>query len=276
MLACSTIPELDEIQYPVLATPKLDGIRCLMVDGIAMSRSMKPIPNKFVQEQLKGLHGFDGELMIEGDFNSVQSAIMSEHGEPDFTYNVFDYWDSDKGYLARYILLTLTNKRLKLLSLKQIDDRDELQEYYSECLAKGYEGSIIRALHGPYKNGRSTLKQGWMLKLKPFEDCEAELIGMQELEHNLNEAFKGELGQTKRTSHQANKVGGNKLGALITKFKDIPLNIGTGFTDAQRQEIWDNREKYEGKLVKFKHLGLSKYGVPRCPVFLGFRDKADT
>ena len=81
--------EYDKIQYPVLATPKLDGIRCLMVEGVAMSRTMKPIPNQFVQEELAGLNGLDGELMVKGDFNAVSSAIMSRDGEPDFFFHVF-------------------------------------------------------------------------------------------------------------------------------------------------------------------------------------------
>ena len=46
----ATKAQYDKIRYPVLATPKLDGIRCLMVKGTAMSRSMKPIPNTFVQD----------------------------------------------------------------------------------------------------------------------------------------------------------------------------------------------------------------------------------
>ena len=94
MLACSTIPELKNISYPVYASPKLDGIRCLAKDGIAMSRNDKLIPNEFIQEEFGRLElsGLDGELMVDGDFNTVQSAIMSVLGLAVFYFFVFDYF----------------------------------------------------------------------------------------------------------------------------------------------------------------------------------------
>ena len=47
------------------------------------SGTMKPIPNKFIQDYFKenGLHGFHGELMVDGDFNDVQSGVMRVEGE---------------------------------------------------------------------------------------------------------------------------------------------------------------------------------------------------
>ena len=36
---------LDKVSYPVLATPKYDGIRALRIDGHLVSRTFKPIPN---------------------------------------------------------------------------------------------------------------------------------------------------------------------------------------------------------------------------------------
>ena len=44
----------------MLATPKL--ARDSLFDGVAMSRSMNSIPNQFVQDQLAGLNGLDGEF----------------------------------------------------------------------------------------------------------------------------------------------------------------------------------------------------------------------
>jgi DNA ligase 1 len=54
------------IPYPMLLSPKLDGIRCLIINGVVCGRSLKPIPNRFVQ-QLFGrpeLNGLDGELIV--------------------------------------------------------------------------------------------------------------------------------------------------------------------------------------------------------------------
>src|SRR5579884_1936797 len=84
---------LDQLNYPLYVTPKLDCIRCLKKDGNALSSSFKLIPNAFIQKQIQAHapDGLDGELMVLGGFNAVQSAIMSEDGEPNFVYNVFDY-----------------------------------------------------------------------------------------------------------------------------------------------------------------------------------------
>ena len=42
----------DKAKFPYAATPKIDGIRFLMVDGQAVSRSFKPIRNEHIQRIL--------------------------------------------------------------------------------------------------------------------------------------------------------------------------------------------------------------------------------
>ena len=84
----------EALRFPVLATPKLDGIRCLKIEGRALTRSYKPISNRFVREWIEANlpDGVDGELMLRGGtFNATTSAIGRESGEPDFVFHVFDY-----------------------------------------------------------------------------------------------------------------------------------------------------------------------------------------
>ena len=100
MLAYQKLPDLEALTYPLIASPKLDGIRCLIVDGVAVSRSLKPIRNKYVQSIL-GSHefnGLDGELVVGSPtdpdvYLKTNSGVMSVEGEPDFTYLVFDQWN---------------------------------------------------------------------------------------------------------------------------------------------------------------------------------------
>jgi DNA ligase-1 len=60
--------DLTKIRYPVMVQPKFDGIRALAVNGQALSRTLKPIPNKFVQSLFANyaqiMHGMDGELVV--------------------------------------------------------------------------------------------------------------------------------------------------------------------------------------------------------------------
>jgi DNA ligase 1 len=285
MLACSTIPRTDELKYPLLASPKLDGIRCLMVDGLAMSRNMKRIPNKHVFEVLKELklHGLDGELMLAdgADFNSVQSAFMSESGEPNFVYNVFDDFSDPKlPFVLRAArgsqkVALLNSPFVRWVHQEQMSTPAELETFWATCVEMGYEGVITKSPSSQYKFGRSTFNQQWMMKLKTFSDAEAVVIGYEEMLHNANDAEENELGYTKRSHAQDGMVATDMLGALVVRLGTKEFKIGTGFTMEQRQSLWLVRKDLLGTLTKFKYQELSKYGIPRFPVWLGFRNQGD-
>jgi len=49
-LLAHTIEGTSTIKYPCIVSPKLDGIRCIIINGVAMSRSLKPIRNEYVQK----------------------------------------------------------------------------------------------------------------------------------------------------------------------------------------------------------------------------------
>ena len=275
----ATKAEFDKIQYPVLATPKLDGIRCLMVDGVAMSRSMKPIPNDYVRHQLEGLHGLDGELMVNGDFNEVQSGIMKKSGEPDFTFHVFDSFTEEADYGARVdnLFWGEEHPRTKLLDPIQINNEKDLLVYLETCLAKGYEGVMIRDPNGKYKHGRSTVKEGILLKIKKFFDDEAILIDVIEKMHNANDLDQDEFGYAKRRSCKENFVPCGTAGSLVLNWNGIEFRVGfgPGITDAIKQDIWDRREELKGEITKFSYQELSKDGVPRFGKMLEFRHEDD-
>jgi DNA ligase-1 len=164
-----------------------------------------------------------------------------------------------------------------ILTPRKIDSFEELLAYEKECLEKGFEGLIIRSGTSPYKCGRSTLREGFMLKIKRFSDAEAKVVDFVEYEHNTNEAEKDNFGRTKRSDKKEGKVPGNMLGKFILELPDgRRFGCGTGFDMEQRKEIWANKEQYLGKLVKFKFFEVGVKELPRHPVFLGFRHPDDT
>ena len=63
--------DVTKVNYPVLLSEKLDGIRMSVHNGICMSRSMKPIPSAIVQAKFgkAEYEGYDGEI-IYGDKNA--------------------------------------------------------------------------------------------------------------------------------------------------------------------------------------------------------------
>ena len=280
MLA-GTIDDLSKLTYPVLCTPKLDGIRCLIVGGKAVTRNFKPIPNHYIRNTLESsaIDGFDGEIIIKGkEFNEISSAVMSEEGTPDFTYTVFDLYSND-GYNDRMRNLYGCSviPHIEYLMPTQINNEFELLAYESQCLVDNYEGVMIRSPNGPYKFGRSTVREGYLLKLKRFYDSEAIVISLQEKMHNENEAIKNIFGRTERSSHKANQTPANTLGAFIVREikTGIQFNIGTGMNDELRKQVWTNQQDYIGKIIKYKAQKVGEKDAPRFPSFVGFRDEKD-
>lgn len=287
-----------DLKFPLWASPKIDGVRMYIKDGVGYTRSNKLIPNKYVQSiiELAGSewNGYDGELVVGNPYdkdvyNNTSGAVRRESGEPDVTFCVFDYCDiPDLDYENRLRLLSwhltcfkvasdnLLEDIVQLVDTKLITSYEELEAYEQEVLAQGYEGVILRSPTALYKQGRSTLNEQGMIKLKRFLDAEAEIIGFEELMHNHNQAVTNELGLTERSSHKENLEGGNKLGAFICKTPEgVEFKIGTGFNEAQRQEFWKRRDELLGRLVTYKYFSHGIKEAPRHPVFLRLRTSGD-
>lgn len=269
---------LDTLTLPVLCTPKYDGIRCLIHKRKAMSRTLKPIPNKHVQTTLaKCPNGLDGELIVQNNYNKTQSGIMREDGVPDFEYHVFDVvmdapYNERMKHLAAMELPPICKKVLPV----EIRTRTSLLAYEARCLQDGYEGVMIRTPDGPYKFGRSTEKEGYLLKLKQFTDAEAKIIDYEELMHNNNPLTYDKRGYAKRSQCQDNLTPAGTLGCFIVEDVDgRQFKVATGMTAEERQTYWDNIDDYIGKLVKYKFQEHGAKDLPRFPVFLGFRDESD-
>lgn len=293
MLA-ATVDDPTKLRFPLLASPKLDGIRCLITESprtghrIACSRTLKPIPNRHIRATLENSSlplGMDGELIVGTNFQQTASAVMSFDGSPDFKYYVFDFVESTEYYAeTRHIMLNqvLARNQLSwLIGVKQelVTNLKELDEYEQACLEAGHEGVMLKSPTTTYKFGRSTLAEQKLLKLKRFKDAEAKVIGFTELMHNENEQTLDCLGLAERSSHQDQLAPGNTLGALVCKMiltsagvmpiqYGVEFKIGTGFTVAQRRDIWANREQWLNTVVTFKYQDFGIKVAPRAPVFL--------
>ena len=285
LLACE-VP-LEQVKFPVYVSTKLDGIRCLIIDGVAYSRSLKPIRNKYIQSIIgnEKYNGFDGELIVgnvydKDVFQKTTSGVMSEQGEPNFVFYVFDDFThpnlpySERADIMRYKVDTLTD-RIKFLGQKLIHNIDDINSCLEKEQSIGGEGLILRNPDGVYKFGRSTPKQQLSIKVKFFEQDEFEVVGFEERYTNTNEATINELGYTSRSSHKSNLLPTNTLGSLVLKYGDTTFKCGTGFDDALRKEIWNNKEDYLGYLASVRYMSVGSKDLPRVPSFVGWRDKDD-
>ena len=286
MKPCSElVSPFDMKKWPKLVSTKFDGIRGVTSENGLLSNSLKQIPNLFVQKVLADLPPFlDGELVLKGESGKVydnnQSAFMSRTGQPDFEFKVFDYaLDATRVFstrLATAIYLCKTHCYAKGVKHSIITEPTQAVIMYNQARANGYEGLILRDPAAIYKHGRSTRIQEMGMKMKPFDPDEAVVVNFTELHHNDNEQTLNEMGYAVRSKHQDNKVASGMLGSLVCSYNGNMFKIGTGFTVAQRLEIWNNKDTYSGKLARFKHQGITRAGVPRGPaVFLGWRDALD-
>ena len=275
--------QMSNLRFPVLATPKLDGIRCLKIGGRALTRSFKPISNVFTRRWIERHlpDGVDGELMVlHSTFSETAGHIGRHEGEPNFRFHVFDY--VSEGVEVPYACRMQELARLpefervqKVLPLEMCS-LDQLAAYEERCIAEGYEGVMVRTPDSPYKCGRSTEREGWLLKIKRFEDAEAVVLECIEGLSNNNPAEKDAFGRTKRSSCMENKVGRGTLGAFVVR--DVTTGIEfrlSGFDAATAASIWENRKSVIGRMVRYKHQPSGAKEAPRFPKFSGFREPWD-
>lgn len=278
-IACN----LEKLQFPLYASPKLDGIRALVTEDGLCSRNGKLIPNDFVRAMCKDLPiGLDGELIVGSPtannvFRATSSGVMSKDKEPDFIYYVFDNYKQEGSFISRYNSITAHEDYcyVKRVDQKAIINMQQLSVYEEDCLTAGFEGVMLRYPNAPYKFGRSTVKEGALLKLKRFSDSEAIILAVEPLYTNLNEATKDNLGRTTRSSHKANLEAQDRLGALLVRdiHTGVEFSVGSGFDDELRDELWNNNPI--GKIIKYKYFPVGQKDKPRFPIFLGFRDAQD-
>lgn len=286
LLSCEV--SVDNINFPIYVSTKFDGIRAMVIDGVVYSRSMKPIRNEHIQKLFgkEEYQGFDGELIV-GDiyaknvFQKTTSGVMSKDGEPDVKFYVFDLWNlPELSYKERLYLLTDSilledYVAVQVTSQMYIESKEALTYLLEKERVKGGEGLIGRNPKGRYKYGRSTPKEQFSMKFKFFDQKEFEVVGFTERMHNSNEQTRDNLGYAERSSSKDGMIPMNTLGSLVLKYGDTTFNVGTGFTDALRDEIWFNQEKYLGKLASIRYMSVGAKDKPRVPSLVGFRDEDD-
>lgn len=290
MLACSESCHhfFDQLRFPLLASPKIDGIRATIRDGVVYARSNQPFPNVNLQSRFANYEYFDGEFVLGSptrhDLCRATGGVTNSKEKPvdDLRLFAFDHirdLGADFGNRQRWLMEDWSShggQHVVVHEQKLCTRLFELLKYEDHMLNAGYEGLILRDPDAPYKCGRSTAKEQYLLKLKRFTDAEFEVVGFEERMHNGNEATTSALGRTKRSSAVAGKSGRGDLGALICQGEGFTFNVGTGFSDSERAEIWNNQTAYEGRLAKVKFFAIGMKDKPRHPVFLSWRDRIDT
>ena len=236
---------------------KYDGVRVIAIvqNGSATlhSRNGKLLENfPHIEEALskpefEGLV-FDGEVMSE-DFQTLMKQVHRKEGAQTedsylavfdmLTLEEFDAGGTSKNAIERrqriVNLSDLFTYRIQLVDATLIDmDSEEGQAKFQamnkRALDEGYEGLMIKPVSEGYKCKRS---HAW-LKIKPFIEVTLKVVELEE-GTGKNEGL---------------------LGALVVEGEDdgkfFRLNVGSGLTDENREQIWENQDKVIGQLVEIR------------------------
>lgn len=256
--------------------PKIDGLRCVIIDGKAYTRNGKPIKTAdHVIAELPSAAGdfvLDGELLGVGAFEDTISQIKNvkkaQENEHKLVFNVFDAvradeWAAKKSrctnerkndlvYIFRLDLHTDSalppHIRVVPWTVCQNPDDALVQQKHDQYVERGYEGAMIKSNVG-YEWKRSNA----VLKKKDFLDIDLPIVGFVE-------------GQGKYQG---------MMGTMVVCDRGNESEVGTGFSDAQRRSLWENREKLIGMTAELKYQNKTKDGALRIAVFKGLRGDKD-
>jgi DNA ligase-1 len=277
-----------KLQGQKLVEVKLDGVRVITVvwpDGrvLQFSRNGKELVNfEHVKQQLAAIaHGFNEPMVLDGEImsSSFQDLMKQVHRKDnvaagDAVLNLFDYVtleEFNNGGLGsarqkhRSVMLqewystvqdALPN--VTVLSHETVDmDTSTGQARYLEinkqAIEGGYEGIMLKDPEAAYECKRTV---AW-LKLKPFIEVSLEVVDFEE-----------------GTGRNA-----GRLGAIICEGEDdgrrIRVNVGSGFSDSDRDSYWTGRDQMVNKIVEVRADAVTQnqdgtYSL-RFPRFLKFR-----
>ena len=281
MLASNEEWNLEDLCYPVIVTPKYDGIRAIRYkDGELLTRRQKQIPNLFIRNriktELKDLPGlFDMEIICGEDYHETESAVMSEthEREHDAVAIIFDYIGVGQALSTPYHerLNTFSALGFKLDHCmispdKVINNEQDLLSFVQYIELLGMEGVIVRNPNGPYKQGRCTVKSQFMLKLVRYETDEAMVVGWEPAMENLDTSCK------KRGNLRPKQMVGS-LQCVNSRWPK-GFSVGSGWSHEVAKSWYNNRDLILGKTIKFKFKPYGTKDAPRQPVWLGFRDRS--
>jgi DNA ligase-1 len=267
---CTKLNEI--IINGVFASPKLDGYRCLAVinEGHVTLYSRNGTEyNNFptIQQSLKkcfptGKYVLDGEIMSD-DFQSMQkSAFADKRGTTvgDVKYHVFGYvpyneWVSQKFNMNTMSRLTELDKLSKkfdnnIVKVQStfVNSLDLVLKMERQYIQQGHEGVMVIP-DIPYYLGRKSNK---LLKFKTMLSQDCTVTGIYE--GNEGTKFEGKMG-----------------GIMVTQENGESCECGTGFSDEDREYIWNNLGEFVGKIAEIKYQELTNDGIMRFPVFVRWR-----
>jgi len=295
MLAPNEAIDLKELHYPLIASYKIDGIRMIAKDGKLITRSLKPIMSNAILARFDFLAKcsqnynriFDGELYSPSiSFSELSGQCRAFDAEiaDDLCFYCFDMLQtvavSQWEYRERIKELSFQkswHEFFKVVSTKIVNSKTEVEAYFEEALANGFEGLILRNPDGGYKFGRATVKENLIYKVKPFVTFDSKIVDVIQATEVREGAEKktNELGRSVTSKKKEDRVLIDKAAAFEVLYEGKPLKVTIAATDEEKIEIWKHRKSYIGRWVEYKGMLIGAKDLPRHPNTIRMRSDKD-
>ncbi len=238
----------NKLQYPCVASIKLDGVRAqVSKDGILTRAGKRLVGLEHLQEQVPKDIILDGELMVPNmNFHKGCGHIRSYDLCPTAVLHTFEIPNSKDNFFARLERIAEIAEYCEHIVPVYFDiceNEEEVRACFQSAIRHGYEGLVVKPMNYYYERKRS---KHWM-KIKDMQSYDLRVIGK----------FEGE-----------GKYEG-AMGGIVVNFKGVKVRVGTGFSDYEREKYW--KEDIAGNIAEVECHEITPDGSMRHPRFKGFR-----
>lgn len=254
------VRDLSRLRYPLLASPKLDGMRLSITQRGPVTRGGGLLANEAFRKHLTRpeLVGLDGELIFgdpvaDGVVQRSIAAGNARNGPPPhagLTFFVFDsFADSRAPFVERYAAAERAVKRAKISDVAMVpqfpvDDAADLVRVEARILRMRFEGVVLRDPNAPYVFGRVDPNGQTLLKLKRREEMIGDIVDVVERRGRLEALMVAHPEWAEPFSLELHRLSGKLAPDVI------------------------------GRRVRFSRLPGSWRRAPRAPLFVALEDRA--
>lgn len=270
-----------------ILTPKLDGVRCVLintVNGKFFSRQGQLFDGLYeLENEAHNLpQGFvyDGELLLDKQgleskdlYRETMKVVSADKEKTGLVFNIFDMLPIED-FMNGQCDTPASKRKNDLLELftfnhpKHIkdvpmlyygDDKDVINQQLERITKAGGEGVMINIADAPYECKRTK----GLLKVKKMQTADVRVVGLEE-----------------GTGQNIGKLGAIQIEFEAPNGQIYPCKVGSGLSQEQREEFWQDKNKLLGKIIEIQYFEISSnqngtYGL-RFPVFKWIREDKDT
>lgn len=250
-----------------IVEPKEDGMRCLWIDGELVSREGSPIYGcEHIAAKLRAMEHeacrpmfFDGELAVDRSFAATVAHFQAAGARGDagtlhlFDMTTMDTWRGNdvcealharKSKLAR-LAEGFEGEELRVMPWAYMENAADIRARAAELIAAGGEGVVVKHAFATYRRTKSS---EWG-RIRRSITLDVPVVGV--------------------TPHRS--LAG-RLGALVVEVDGVRARVHHGFTDRERIDLWEARDRLPGAIVEVEAMDRTDRGSLRQAVFVRMRE----